>query len=36
MSAPGPAVVVADLRIDIAGTGDDIVDEISFAIEPTK
>ena len=34
MSAPGPAVVVADLRIDIAGTGDDIVDEISFAIQP--
>ena len=34
MSAPGPAVVVADLRIDIAGTGDDIVDQISFAIQP--
>jgi peptide/nickel transport system ATP-binding protein len=34
MSAQEPAVVVTDLRIDIAGTGDDIVDEISFAIQP--
>ena len=34
MSAQEPAVVVTDLRIDIAGTGDDIVDEISFAIGP--
>jgi peptide/nickel transport system ATP-binding protein len=34
MSAAAPSIVVDRLRIDIAGTGDDIVDEISFAIPP--
>jgi peptide/nickel transport system ATP-binding protein len=34
MSAPEAAIVVDDLRVVVAGTGHDIVDEVSFAIAP--
>ncbi len=34
MSTPGPALVVAGLRVSLRGTGDDIVDDVSFSIQP--
>jgi peptide/nickel transport system ATP-binding protein len=34
MSASESAIVVNDLRVVVAGTGHDIVDEVSFAIAP--
>jgi peptide/nickel transport system ATP-binding protein len=34
MSTPGPTIVVQDLKVVVRGTGNDIVDEVSFAIAP--
>ena len=34
MSAPPPALVVTGLRVTLRGTDTDIVDDVSFAIQP--
>ena len=34
MSAPAPALVVSGLRVTLRGTDIDIVDDISFSIQP--
>jgi peptide/nickel transport system ATP-binding protein len=34
VSAPAPALVVTDLRVSLRGTDTDIVDEVSFSIQP--
>ena len=34
MSAPAPALVVTGLRVSLRGTDEDIVDDVSFSIQP--
>ena len=32
-TTPAPSLVVAGLRVSLRGTGDDIVDDVSFSIQ---